>query len=116
MSGLRTRVTVVVAVDPFLVRSALHAALVADSRLDARLCPLGEDALSLTLASGAQMVVVSRPLAASELCVVLLSPVDQTARITYGTWCQRLDYDDMASLCDLLGQQAPLFAAGNVAS
>lgn len=101
-----SQIVVGVAVDQFLFRSALHAALAADGRFDAHLCPLGEDPVAHARACDAQMLIVSRPLVVPELCVVTVSHLDAGVHVSYAGGCQDLVCEGMASLRDQLAGQA----------
>ncbi len=116
MADSSTRVTVGVAVDPFLFRSALHAALVADGRFDAHLCPLGDDAVLHARGCQAQMLIVSRRRVADGLCVVVLSSDDPTVQISTDGRYRNLDYGDMSSLRNQLAQQGGLLTLRDAAS
>jgi hypothetical protein len=110
------RIVVGVAVDQFLFRTALHAALAADGRFDAHLCPLGEDAVTHAREYGARMLIASRPFTEPDLCVVIVSHLQARVQISYTGGVQDLVYDGMASLRDQLSGQAYLHCLHDEAS
>lgn len=116
MSGDRPRTAVGVGVDQFLYRSAMHAALAADGRFDAHLCPLGEDAVAHARECGARMLIASRPVCAPDLCVVTVSHLNQTAQIAYRGDRRDLISEGLASLCNQLAAQADILALNREAS
>ncbi len=103
------RIVVGVAVDQFLFRTALHAALDADRRFDAHLCPLDEDPITHAHDCDARMLIVSRPPtppAEPQLCVVTVSHFDARVQVSYAGGSQDLVCEGIASLRDQLAGQA----------
>lgn len=64
-----------VAVDPFLLRSAVYAILAADTRFNVVLCPLGEDPAEFARATEASVLLTSTPVEADVPAVVLRKKV-----------------------------------------
>ena len=91
---------VAVAADPFLLRTALHSTLAADNRFDAYQCLPGKDPLVCAASLGAQMLLVSKPMPSSGLCVVVVSELDRSIHITSRGNRRRLAFADMAGLRD----------------
>lgn len=116
MSGSDLPVKVAVAVDPFLLRTALHRTLAADKRFNAYQCPPGKDPLACAADVGAQMLMVSKPLHSSRLCVVVVSPLDRAIHITSRGNRRRLAYADMAGLLDQVAEQAVRLSCTDAAS
>jgi hypothetical protein len=63
-----------VAVDPFLLRSALYRCLLDDPRFTALLCPLGEDPTVFAPASGADAVLAYTNLNIPHTQVLTVAP------------------------------------------
>jgi hypothetical protein len=102
-------VSVAVCVDPFLLRSTLHAALAADGRFTSYLCPVDEDPSSWGPASGARVLLASEPVAGHDLCVVLSSVAGGTVTASCSGPGTTLDCVDMATLRNYLIEHAALF-------
>lgn len=94
------------AVDPFLLRSSLHAALETDSRFDARLCPVNSDPLTFAEQSQSQVLVVSEPVDAPDRCVVVLSQPGNDVEISHRSVCRHMSYVGMAAFRDELAASA----------
>jgi hypothetical protein len=103
---LSAPIAVAVCVEPFLLRSALHAALVADGRFAPSLCPVDEAPSTWGPASGARMLLTSEHVAHPDLCVVTLSFPGETVSVCYSGACTESTYVDTADLCDQLVEQA----------
>jgi hypothetical protein len=93
---------VTVAVDPFLLRSSLHAALETDSRFDACLCPVNSDPLAFAQQSHSHVLVVSEPVDAPDRCVVVLAQPGNDVAISHVSVCRNLTYAGMAAFRDEL--------------
>jgi hypothetical protein len=113
MRGMTSPLRVTVAVDPFLLRSSLHAALESDSRFDAYLCPVDEEPVACAEESDSQVLVVSQPVKTTNRCVVLLSHPGDNVALSYGNVCQQLTYGGMAAFRDELAASAEALLAGN---
>lgn len=107
---------VAIAVEPFLLRSLLHATLTRDGRVDSHLCPLAADPVTWATEIGARMLVVSKPVRCSDLCVVLLSSAGETILVSYEGACQRFAYAGTAQLCDQIATHAATLMGGQPAS
>ncbi len=93
---------VTVAVRPFLLRSSLHAALASDDRFEVSLCPLDGEPVSWAQNFGSQVLVVSEPVRAADMCVVMLSHAGDTVAFSNGDECRQLTYDGMSAFSDEL--------------
>lgn len=105
-----------VCVEPFLLRSTLHAALAEDERFVPSLCPIEADPALWGPASGASIILASEPLQRPELCVVVLSPPNETVSVTYSGACLELTYVDIPSLCNQLIEHGTAFERRGAAS
>jgi hypothetical protein len=98
MSSRGVPVRVAVCVQPFLLRSTLHAALEADDRFAAYLCPIDGDPAVWGPASGAQIMLASEPILGRDLCVLLLSSPGETVSDSYSAAGEELTYVDIPTL------------------
>ncbi len=101
-----SRIVVSVAVDQFLFRTALHAALAADGPFDAHLCPFDEEPVTHARECDARMLIVSSQLTEPDLCVVTVSHLDARVQLSCAGGCEDVICDGMASLRDQLAGQA----------
>lgn len=103
-------------VEPFLLRSTLHAALAVDERFASLLCPIEADPALWGPASGAPIILASEPLEHPDRCVVVLSVPGEIVSISYSGACQELTYVDIPSLCDQLIEHCTAFELSRAAS
>ena len=88
------RSAVCVAVDPFLLRSALYQCLLQDPRFTALLCPPGEDPTVFAPANGANVVVASTDLDIPHTQVITVGPPGRDDHAA--------PFGDLAALLDLM--------------
>lgn len=105
MREVEQAIRVAVAVNPLLLRSALHAALAADGRFEAYLCLPAADPVTFAKDSGAQMLVVSEPVQCADVCVIELSPPGRTVSVINEGACQQLPYSGTAELFDRIARR-----------
>jgi len=96
---------VAVAVDPFLLRSALHAVLAADPRFEVALCPAAVDPAACAETAGAQVLLTSEPVDAVHVCVVTLSITSEALQLTVDGERREVSGTSWASLCDWLAEE-----------
>jgi hypothetical protein len=92
MVSLRRR-SVALAVDPFLLRSALHSGLAADPRLEVLLCPSSDDPLEFAHRMGAQVLLTSKPVKVADVRVVVLDSAGVTLTLAVGDGRRHLSDD-----------------------
>ncbi len=105
MARIPAQLRVLVAVEPYLLRSAVYAALSRDDRFDAVLVP--QQGRVADCADVAGVVLVSEPVDIPGASVVILGAVEPTVQLggTGGTG-KSSSYSGLAELADLLAKHA----------
>ena len=97
------RMRVEVGVDPYVLRTAVHAVLSLDSRFDAILLPDTDDLAREAEAADAVLLLVSRPVEGSKVRVARLSESFQTLEVTEaGSRLGTIPFEGLPSLAELL--------------
>ncbi len=97
------RMRVAVGVDPYVLRTAVHAVLALDSRFDAILLPDTDDLMSEAEAADAVLLLVSRPVEGSKVRVARLSEGLQVLEVAEaGDRLRTIPFEGLPSLAELL--------------
>ena len=92
-----------VGVDPYVLRTAVHAVLALDGRFDAILLPDTDDLMSEAEAADAVLVLVSRPVRGSKVRVARLSEGLQVLEVAEaGNRPRTIPFEGLPSLAELL--------------
>lgn len=98
---MQTRPRVAVAVEPYFARSAIHAALAADPRVEAVLLPRDPDVRLQADTADVDALIVSHDVVRSDAVVARLSP-SGSVEVQSGAMVRRLDYEGLARLVDVV--------------
>ena len=97
------RMRVAVGVDPYVLRTAVHAVLALDSRFDAILLPDTDDLASEAEAADAALLLVSRPIEGSKMRVAWLSEGLRVLEVTEaGDRLRTIPFEGLPALAELL--------------
>ncbi len=97
------RIRVAVGVDPFVLRTAVHAVLALDSRFHAILLPDTDDLAREAEAADAVLLLVSRPVEGSKVQVARVSEGLQVLEVAdAGDLLRTIPFEDLPSLAELL--------------
>jgi hypothetical protein len=101
--ALKDTVRVLVAVDPFLFRTALHHVVSLDDRFEVVLLPSGASIPPVALDHGSPPVVLTtQPVDLPGACVLAFDPITGDVRVVGDGQCARHRYEDLDALCELL--------------
>jgi hypothetical protein len=107
---MNIRPRVGIGVDPFFVRSAVHAALSQDSRIEAFMLPRTPNARFQASEVDADALVMSNPTSRTGLPVLVLFP-DGSVEAFFGPVWRRVETTGIPELADLIVEEIERAAA-----
>ncbi len=93
---------VVIAIDPFMLRSAVEAVFARDARVQSHLVAREDDAVECARVLGADAVVVSRPVDAPDLLVVRVRDQFAGVEVSRGASRRVVPYTGVRGLVELV--------------